>query len=95
VEALRRYGGTILRIPLSREAGAGAHKDPHGEDLKVPTREQPTASARGAGLSDLIAALAPRSLTLPGRVMWLRTASSSLITKRTSERERWTDEDRQ
>ena len=50
--------------------------------------------SRGAGLRNLIAALAPRAVTLPGRVMWLRTASSSLVTKRTSERERWTDEDR-
>jgi len=51
--------------------------------------------SRGVGLSDLIATLAPRVVTLPGRVMWLRTASSSLVTKRTSEQERWTDEDRQ
>jgi hypothetical protein len=95
VEALRPYGGTVLRIPLSREAEQQLMKILYQENLKVPTREQPTASARGAGLGDLIAALAPRALTLPGRVMWLRSASSSLVTKRTSEQERWTDEDRQ
>jgi hypothetical protein len=32
-------------------------------------------------------------VTLVGRVMWLCTASSSLVTKRTSERERWTYEE--
>jgi hypothetical protein len=59
-----------------------------------PLRRKEDGLSRGAGLGDLIAALAPRAVALHGRVMWLRTASSSLVTKRTSERERWTDEDR-
>jgi len=37
--------------------------------------------------------LVPRAVTLAGRVMWLCTASSSLVTKRTSERERWINEE--
>jgi uncharacterized membrane protein len=44
VEALRPYGGTILRTSLSHEAEQQLMKTLHGEDLKVPTREQPTAS---------------------------------------------------
>jgi osmotically-inducible protein OsmY len=44
---------------------------------------------RYAGLSDLIVAHAPPAVILPGRVMWLRTASSSLVANRTSEQERW------
>ena len=45
VEALRPYGGTILRTSLSHEAEQQLMKILHGEDLKVPTREQPTSSA--------------------------------------------------
>ena len=90
--ALRRDNPANLAVP---RGGAAAHEDParggpEGTDLAAAN-----GFSRGAGLSDLIAALAPRAVTLPGRVMWLRTASSSLVTKRTSEQERWTDEDRQ
>jgi uncharacterized membrane protein len=44
VEALRPYGGTILRTSLSHEAEQQLMKILHGEDPKVPTWEQPTAS---------------------------------------------------
>src|ERR1700722_18140275 len=47
VEALRPYGGTILRTSLSHEAEQQLMKILHGEDPKVPTWEQPTASAEG------------------------------------------------
>ena len=46
-EALRPYGGTILRTSLSHEAEQQLMKILHGEDPKVPTWEQPTASAEG------------------------------------------------
>ena len=45
VEALRPYGGTVLQTSLSHEAEQQLMKILHGEDLKVPTREQSTASA--------------------------------------------------
>jgi uncharacterized membrane protein len=51
VEALRPYGGTILRTSLSHEAEQELMKILHGEDLKGPTPEQPTASA-GAPASE-------------------------------------------
>jgi hypothetical protein len=90
--ALRRDNPANLAVP---RGGAAAHEDParggpEGTDLGAAN-----GLSSGADLSDLIAELAPRAVTLPGRVMWLRTASSSLVTKRTSEQERWTDEDRQ
>ena len=47
VEALRPYGGTILRTSLSHEAEQQLMKILHGEDPKVPTWEQPAASAEG------------------------------------------------
>ena len=47
VEALRPYGGTILRTSLSHEAERQLMKILHGEDPKGPTWEQPTASAGG------------------------------------------------
>ena len=46
-EALRPYGGTILRTSLSHEAEQQLVKILHGEDPKVATWEQPTASAEG------------------------------------------------
>lgn len=51
VEALRPYGGTILRTSLSHEAEQQLMKILHGGDLKVPTWEQPTASG-GAPASE-------------------------------------------
>lgn len=45
VEALRPYGGTILKTSLSHEAEQQLMKILHGEDLKAPTWEQPPASA--------------------------------------------------
>jgi uncharacterized membrane protein len=45
VEALRPYGGTILKTSLSHEAEQQLMKILHGEDLKAPTWEQPAASA--------------------------------------------------
>jgi uncharacterized membrane protein len=47
VEALRPYGGTILKTSLSHEAEQQLMKILHGEDLKAPTWEQSTASAGG------------------------------------------------
>jgi uncharacterized membrane protein len=47
VEALRPYGGTILRTSLSHETEQQLMKILHGEDPKVATWEQPTASAEG------------------------------------------------
>ena len=47
VEALRPYGGTIPRTSLSHEAEQQLMKILHGEDPKVPTWGQPTASAEG------------------------------------------------
>ena len=47
VEALRPYGGTILRTSLPHEAEQQLMKILHGEDPKVATWEQPTASAEG------------------------------------------------
>jgi uncharacterized membrane protein len=44
VEALRPYGGTILKTSLSHEAEQQLMKILHGEDLKAPTWEQPPAS---------------------------------------------------
>ena len=44
VEALRPYGGTVLRTSLPHGAEQQLMKILHGEDLKVPTWEQPTAS---------------------------------------------------
>ena len=44
VEALRPYGGTVLRTSLPHEAEQQLMKILHGEDLKAPTWEQPTAS---------------------------------------------------
>ena len=44
VEALRPYGGTILKTSLSHEAEQQLMKILHGEDLKAPTWE-PSASA--------------------------------------------------
>jgi hypothetical protein len=81
----------ILVIP---RRGAAAHEDPARGGPEGAHLGAANGLSRGAGLGDLIATLAPRAVTLAGRVMWLRTASSSLVTKRTSERERWTDEDR-
>src|ERR1700691_1756095 len=43
VEALRPYGGTILRTSLPHEAEEQLMKILHGEDLKAPTWQQPTA----------------------------------------------------
>ena len=43
VEALRPYGGTILRTSLSHDAEQQLMKILHGEDLKAPTWQQPTA----------------------------------------------------
>src|ERR1700735_5103659 len=43
VEALRPYGGTILRTSLPHEAEQQLMKILHGEDLKAPTWQQPTA----------------------------------------------------
>ena len=94
VEALRPYGGTILRTSLPR-GGAAAHEDPARGGPEGTDPGAANGLSRGAGLRDPIAAAAPRAVTLPVRVMWLRTASSSLVTKRTSQQERWTDEDRQ
>jgi uncharacterized membrane protein len=51
VEALRPYGGTILRTSLSHEAEQQLMKILHGEDPKAPTWEQPTASARAPASS--------------------------------------------
>src|SRR6202012_3265097 len=45
VEALRPYGGTVLRSSLSHEAEQQLMKILHGEDPKAPTWEQPAASA--------------------------------------------------
>jgi uncharacterized membrane protein len=44
VEALRPYGGTVLRTSLSRDAEQQLMKILHGDDVKLPTWEQPTAS---------------------------------------------------
>jgi hypothetical protein len=89
---VRRDNPANLAIP---RGGAAAHEDPGRGGPEGTDPGAANGLSWGAGLSDLIAALAPRAVTLPGRVMWLRTASSSLVTKRTSEQERWTDEDRQ
>jgi uncharacterized membrane protein len=43
VEALRPYGGTILRTSLPHEAEQQLMKILHGEDLNAPTWQQPTA----------------------------------------------------
>src|SRR3984885_10853362 len=43
VEALRPYGGARLRNSLAPEAEQQLMKILHGEDLKVPTWQQPTA----------------------------------------------------
>jgi len=43
VEALRPYGGTILRTSLPHEAEQQLMKILHGEDLKAPTWQQKTA----------------------------------------------------
>ena len=43
VEALRPYGGTILRTSLPHEAEQQLMKILHGEDLKAPTWQQATA----------------------------------------------------
>jgi uncharacterized membrane protein len=45
VEALRPYGGTILKTSLSHEAEQQLMRILHGEDPKAPTWEQPAASA--------------------------------------------------
>ena len=94
VEALRPYGGTILRTSLPHEAEQQLMKILHGGGPEGTDLGAANGLSRSAGLSDLIAALAPRAVALPGRVMWLRTASSSLVTKRTSEQQRRTYEDR-
>jgi hypothetical protein len=65
--ALRRDNPANLAVP---RVGAAAHEDParggpEGTDLGAAN-----GLTRSAGLSDLIAALAPRAVTLPGRVMW-------------------------
>ena len=90
--ALRRDNPANLAFP---RGGAAAHEDPARRGPEGTDLGAANGLRWGAGLRDLIVALAPSALTLPGRVMWLRTASSSLVTKRTSEQERWTDEDRQ
>jgi hypothetical protein len=87
-------GLLFLNLAVPR-GGAAAHEDPARGGPEGTGLGAANGLSRGAGLSDLIAAPAPRAVTLPGRVMWLRTASISLVTKRTSEQERWTDEDRQ
>jgi hypothetical protein len=76
--ALRRENPANLAV---HQEGQQLMKILHGEDLKVPTWSSQRPQ-QGADLSDLIAALAPRAVTLLGRVMWLRTPSSSLVTKR-------------
>ena len=48
VEALRPYGGTILRTSLPHEAEQQLMKILHGEDLKAPTWQQPTAEPGSA-----------------------------------------------
>jgi uncharacterized membrane protein len=44
-EALRPYGGTVLRTSLSREAEQQLMKALHGDDPSAPTWEQSSASA--------------------------------------------------
>jgi hypothetical protein len=94
VEALRPYGGAILRTSLSHEAEQPLMKILHGGIPRYRPGSSQRPQLRGRPRRP-DAALTPRAAALPGRVMWLRTASSSLVTKRTSEQERWTDEDRQ
>jgi uncharacterized membrane protein len=43
VEALQPYGGTILRTSLPHEEEQQLMKILHGEDVKAPTWQQPTA----------------------------------------------------
>jgi uncharacterized membrane protein len=43
VEALRPYGGTIVRTSLSHDAEQQLMKILHGDDPKAPTWQQPTA----------------------------------------------------
>jgi uncharacterized membrane protein len=51
VEALRPYGGTILRTSLSHEAEQQLMKILHGEDVSVPTWEQSTDPAGPSALA--------------------------------------------
>jgi uncharacterized membrane protein len=44
-EALRPYGGTVLRTSLSRDAEQELMKALHGDDPSAPTWEQSSASA--------------------------------------------------
>lgn len=44
-EALRPYGGTVLRTSLSREQEEELMKSLHGDDPKAATWEQSTATA--------------------------------------------------
>jgi hypothetical protein len=82
--------GLLFLFPLAPLVGvAGGIM---GAALGAP-RTAARGLSRGPGFGDLIADLVPRAVTLAGRVMWLCTASSSLVTKRTSERERWTNEE--
>jgi len=47
-EALRPYGGTVLRSSLTRDSEQQLMKALHGDDPKAPTWEQPTTSGTSA-----------------------------------------------
>ena len=48
VEALRPYGGTVLRSSLTRDSDQQLMKALHGDDPTAATWEQPTTSGTSA-----------------------------------------------